>query len=205
MIEKGKLMLEGREGPVLGIAARHPPRRGVATASAMKIAVVAAFLPLLAQPSAAQTAAGEIEKARQQFEQALNMGDAEMVAQMYTERAVVLPPNADMIEGREAIQNYWRSVIRAGLRNLSARSVRIDEYGEEVARDIGRFTVDAPGPRDRTGPVEGKYVIVWRKSGGEWRHDSDIWNLMEPPEPDVTAGTPATPAAAGTGAPLPSR
>jgi uncharacterized protein (TIGR02246 family) len=177
-------------------SARRPPRPGVAAASAMKIAVAAAFLALLAQPSVAQTAAGEIEKARQQFEQALNMGDAEMIARMYTERAVVLPPNADMIVGREAIQNYWRSVIRAGLRNLSARSVRIDEYGGEAAREIGRITFDAPGPRDRTGPVEGKYVIVWRKNGGEWRHDSDIWNFIESPEPD---------AAAGTGAPLPSR
>jgi len=171
----------------------------------MKIAVTAAFLALLAEPSVAQTAAGQIEKARQQFEQALNMGDAEMVARMYTERAVVLPPNADMIEGREAIQNYWRSVIRAGLRNLSARSVRIDEYGGEAAREIGRFTVDAPGPRDRTGPVEGKYVIVWRKSGDEWRHDSDIWNFTAPAETEAETGTPAAPAATGTGAPSPSR
>jgi uncharacterized protein (TIGR02246 family) len=186
-------------------SARRPPRPGVAAASAMKIAVAAAFLALLAQPSVAQTVAGEIENARQQFQQAVNMGDAEMVARMYTERAVVLPPNADMIEGRDAIQNYWRSVIRAGLRNLSARSVRIDEYGGEAAREIGRFIVDPPGPRDRTGPVEGKYVIVWRKSGGEWRHDSDIWNFTEPPEPDVAAGTTAAPAATGTGAPSSSR
>jgi uncharacterized protein (TIGR02246 family) len=167
----------------------------------MKIAVAAAFLVVLAQPSVAQTAAGEIEKARQQFDQALNMGDADMIARMYTEHAVVLPPNADMIVGREAIQNYWRSVLGAGLRNLAARDVQIDEYGGEAAREIGRITFDAPGPRDRTGPVEGKYVIVWRKSGGEWRHDSDIWNFTEPLEPDGITGTSTAPAAHGTGSP----
>lgn len=177
-------------------SARRPPRRGVAAASAMKIAVAAAFLALLVQPSVAQTAAGEIEKARQQFDRALNMGDAETVARMYTEHAVVMPPNADMIVGREAIQNYWRSVFRAGLRNVSARSVRIDEYGGEAAREIGRITVGAPGPQERTGPLEGKYVIVWRKSGGEWRHDSDIWNFTEPLEPDGSTGTSTAP---GTG------
>jgi uncharacterized protein (TIGR02246 family) len=171
----------------------------------MKIAIAAAFLALLAQPSVAQTAAGEIEKARQQYDQALNMRDAEMVARMYTEHAVVLPPNADMIVGREAIQNYWRGVFRAGLGNVSARSVRIDEYGGEAAREIGRITVGAPGPQERTGPLEGKYVIVWRKSGGEWLHDSDIWNFTEPPEADLATGTPVAPAATGTGSPSPTR
>jgi len=186
-------------------SARRRPRPGVAAASAMKIAVAAAFLALLAQPSVAQTAAGEIEKARQQFDQALNMGDAEMVARMYTEHAVVLPPNADMIVGREAIQNYWRSVFRAGLGNVSARSVRIDEYGGDAAREIGRITVGAPGPQERTGPLEGKYVIVWRKSGGEWLHDSDIWNFTEASEPDVATGASAAPTGVQKESPLPAR
>jgi hypothetical protein len=87
---------------------KRRPRPAVAAASAMKMAVVATVFAVMASPSVAQSAAGEIEKARQEFQQALNMGDADMVARMYTERAVVPPPNAEMIEGREAIQNYWR-------------------------------------------------------------------------------------------------
>ena len=165
----------------------------------MKLAIVAALFALMASPSVAQTAVGEIEKASQQFVQAVNEGDAAMVARMYSERAMVLPPRAEMIVGREAIQDYWRSVIDAGLKNLSLRSVRVDEYGGDAAREIGRFRVEAPGPRDQTGTVEGKYVTVWRKSGGHWQHDSDIWNFTEPPEPDVATGTSAAPAAAGTG------
>ena len=73
---------------------------------------------------------------------------------------------------------------------MSARSVRIDEYGGEAAREIGRFSLEPPGPQDRTTPIEGEYVIVWRKSGGQWQHDSDIWNFTKPPEPDVAAGAP---------------
>jgi len=171
----------------------------------MKAAALAVLFALLASPCVAQSAAGEIAKARQEFVQAINMGDADMVAGMYTERAVVLPPNAEMIEGREAIRNYWRTVIGAGLRNLSARSVRIDEYGGEAAREIGRFSIAAPGPGDRTGPVEGKYVTVWRKTGGGWQCDSDIWNFTQPPQPNAAAGTSAAPAAIGTAAPPPSR
>jgi uncharacterized protein (TIGR02246 family) len=171
----------------------------------MKAAIVAALFALMASPSTAQTAAGEIEMANQRFVQALNKGDAAMIAGMYTERALVLPPTADMIEGRAAIENYWKGVIAAGLRNLSLRSVRVDEYGDAV-REIGWFSVEAPEPRGRTGTVEGKYVVVWRKSGGDWQHDSDIWNFTEPSaEPDAATGTSAAPSAVGSGMPSPSR
>jgi len=171
----------------------------------MKVAIVAALFALMASPSVAQTAAGEIEKAQQQFLQALYKGDAAMIARMYTERAMVLPPKADMIEGREAIQNYWQGVIEAGLKTLSLRSVRVDEYGGDAAREIGWFSVEVPELRGRTGTVEGKYVVVWRKSGGDWQHDSDIWNFTEPPVPDVATGTSAAPTTVETGTPSPSR
>ena len=69
----------------------------------MKAATVAALFALMAVPSVAQTAAGEIEMANQRFVQALNKGDAAMIAGMYTEHAMVLPPKAEMIEGRAAI------------------------------------------------------------------------------------------------------
>lgn len=171
----------------------------------MKAAALAVLFALLASPCVAQTASGEIEKSKQQFLQALNTGDAAMIARIYTERAIVLPPKADMIQGREAIQNYWRAVIAGGLRNLLLRSVRIDEYGGDAAREIGRFIVEAPDPRDQTGRVEGKYVVLWRKSGGEWQHDTDIWNFTDPSGPDVSTGSLAAPAPVGTGTPSPTR
>lgn len=143
----------------------------------MRIAVVAALVAFLASPCVAQTAAGEIEKAQQQYLEALNEGDAAMLARMSTERAVLLPPNAEMIQGREAIEKYWRSVFAAGLREVSARTVRVDEYGGDAAREIGRFRLSAPAPRD---VLEGKYVIIWRKSGENWLLDSEIWNFTQP-------------------------
>lgn len=143
----------------------------------MKLAVVGALFALLASPCLAQTSAGEIEKATQQYVEALNEGDAAMLARMSTERAILLPPNAEMITGREAIEKYWRSVFAAGLKDVSARTVRVDEYGGDAARDIGRFRVNAPAPRD---VLEGKYVIVWRKRGEKWLLDSLIWNFTQP-------------------------
>jgi uncharacterized protein (TIGR02246 family) len=143
----------------------------------MKVAVVAALVVLLVSPCVAQTPADEIEKAKRQYVEALNEGDATMLARMSTGRAILLPPNAEMITGREAIEKYWRSVFAAGLKDVSARTVRVDEYGSDAAREIGRIRVSAPAPRD---VLEGKYVIVWRKKGENWLLDSVIWNFTQP-------------------------
>jgi len=144
----------------------------------MKLTVVAALIVVfLVSPCVAQTTATEIGKAKQQYLDALNEGDAAMLARLSTERSVLLPPNAEMIEGREAIEKYWRSVFAAGLKDISARTVRVDEYGDDAAREIGRVRVNAPAPRD---VIEGKYVIIWRKSGENWLLDSLIWNFTHP-------------------------
>ncbi len=142
----------------------------------MKVAVVAALVALMVSPCVAQTAADEIEKAEQQYLKAFNEGDAEALARMSTERAILLPPNTEMIEGREAIKEYWRSVFAAGLKDVSLRTVRVDEYGSDAAREIGRVRLNAPMPRD---VLEGKYIIVWRKMGESWLLDSAIWNFTQ--------------------------
>ncbi|HEY0524545.1 MAG TPA: SgcJ/EcaC family oxidoreductase [Stellaceae bacterium] len=173
----------------------------------LALALAAALFALAASPSVAQTAAGEIEKANEQLAQALNAGDAAKAAGMYTERAVVLPPEAEMIEGREAIRKYWQDALDAGIKNLSLTSVRVDEYGGDAAREIGRFSFDAPAAQGKTSRVDGKYVVVWRKSGGEWRLDTDIWNMTEPPDSGLAATDASAfpPATSGSGSPPPSR
>lgn len=152
-----------------------------------------AFLALLAlfiaaSPGHAQDAASEIEKANARFEQAFNGGDAAAVAQMYTERATVLPPEADMVAGRDAIQKFWQGAIQAGIRNLSLKSVRVDEFGGNAAQEIGQFSLEAPDPKGGVGKVEGKYVVVWRKTDGDWKLDTDIWNTNAPAKPGVAEG-----------------
>ncbi len=142
-----------------------------------KAAIVVAGLVLMAGPSLAQTAASEIANSQRQLVRALYNGDAAMIARMYTERATVLPPKADMVEGRGAIETYWRGVIETGLRNLSLRSIRVDEYGGDAAREIGWFTAEAPEPQGQRSTLEGKYVAVWRKNEGHWQLDSLIWNF----------------------------
>jgi uncharacterized protein (TIGR02246 family) len=141
----------------------------------MKAAVL--LIPLLAMAATAQARGikDDIDAANAKFVAAFNKGDAAGVAQFYTEQATALPPGAPMAKGRVAIQGFWQGAIQAGYKNLSLKALRVDQFGN-AAREIGQFTLDAPNPQQQVTHVEGKYVVLWRRIGGSWKLDTDIWN-----------------------------
>jgi uncharacterized protein (TIGR02246 family) len=165
----------------------------------MRTIVGSGILLLLSlAPCLAQETARDIGEANERFMEAFNKGDAAALGRMYAEKAVVLPPEAPIVEGREAIEKFWDGAVKGGFKNLSLTAVRVDELGDEAAREIGRFGLDAPGRDGGLQRVEGKYVVVWIKAGGEWQLDTDIWNTDRPAAPEVATGSSA-PAAAGSG------
>ena len=145
-------------------------------------AVLLAGFALLLVPSTsfAQSVTKKIEAANARFEQEFAKGNASALARMYTDKATVLPPDSDMITGRDAIQAFWQGAIQGGLKNLSLKAVQVDELGAAAAREIGRFTLEVPGPQNQMTKIEGKYVVVWRKVGNDWKLDADIWNMNAP-------------------------
>src|SRR5262249_16014535 len=67
-------------------------------------------LPVVARPAAAQTGAADpardaIEKGDKAFSDAFAKGDFKALAATYAEDAIVLPPDADMVKGRAAIES----------------------------------------------------------------------------------------------------
>ena len=148
------------------------------------LALAASAFLLAAAPSPAQQqqqqeqrrAPAEIAEAHRRLEQAFNRGDAAAVAALYTEDATLLPPGADILSGRGAAQARWQAAFDTGARNLALDPVSVETWGD-AAREIGRFTLEAPGQGDQTAKVEGKYVVVWKKTADGWRLDTDIWNL----------------------------
>jgi uncharacterized protein (TIGR02246 family) len=146
----------------------------------MSAALLAGCALFAASPSFAQSVMKEIEAANARFEQDFGKGDAAALARMYTENATVLPPDSDMLTGRDAIQAFWQGAIQSGLKNLTLKAVQVDELGAAAAKEIGRFTLEVPAPQNQMAKIEGKYVVVWRKVGNDWKLDADIWNMNAP-------------------------
>ena len=137
-----------------------------------RIMLAAACLAPLAGPAAAQDKA-TIDKLNEQFAAAFNKGDSAAVAAMYTEDAVLLPPGADMVKGRENIRAFWAKMAEQ-VQDVKLTTMDVKPLGPEAAREIGTFSLKTKGAQPEE--VSGKYVVVWQKAGSDWKLATDIWN-----------------------------
>ncbi len=114
-----------------------------------------------------------IQNLNDQFAKSFNTGDIAAVAAHYTEDAVVLPPGAEMVLGRNAILTFWKAATEQ-IGDLKLTAVDVKPLGSDAAREIGTFSLRTRGSQPQQ--VTGKYLVVWEKAGGDWKIATDIWN-----------------------------
>ena len=121
-----------------------------------------------------------IEIQNGQYMTAYKGKDAAAVASLHTEDAVVLPPNLEMIKGREAIQNATTAEINAGGTDLALTT--LDVYGSgDLAYEIGRYALKVKQDGQIIMQDSGKYIVVWEQvSKDNWLIKADIWNTDLP-------------------------
>jgi len=127
---------------------------------------------------------GEISDANKVFMESFNTGDMAALAQCYTEDAKLLPPNSEIVQGREMIETYWGGALNMGVKKVKLETISADGFGT-TAIEEGKATLYTEGDIIID---EGKYIVIWEKIDGKWFLDRDIWNsskpLPEPPEPE---------------------
>ena len=126
----------------------------------------------LGSPALAQSKA-TIEKLNDVWTAAFNKGDAAAVAALYTEDAYVLPPGSAMVKGRAAIEAFWRQAAQQ-MGDAKLTTVDVLPLGRSAAREIGTVALKTKSQPPQE--VVGKYVVVWRKVGRDWKLATDIWN-----------------------------
>ena len=115
-----------------------------------------------------------VEEENRKFGAAAGRKDYAGLAALYTEDAKLLPPDAPIIAGRKAIEEFWRAAAAA----LGLISVTLKTQDLEVSGDIACETGEAELTLG-SGAAKVKYLVVWRRGGdGRWRMHRDIWNAM---------------------------
>lgn len=128
-----------------------------------------------------QAARSAIEETNAQFTAALGRGDIASVAALYTDDAIVMAPNAEMMRGRQAIKALFDGLIQQmGVPQLTLSTIQVDDLGD-TACEIGAYTMKAQPPGADPISDNGNYVVIWKREGGNWRLAVDIWNTNLPP------------------------
>lgn len=116
---------------------------------------------------------GDYPKSNDKWAEAFHKGDIAALTAMYTEDAYVLPPVAEMIKGRSAIEAYLRQELQH-IDDVKCTALDVKPLGRNAARDIGTCSFKTKAQPPQEGTV--KYADVWEKEGGQWRLLQDIWN-----------------------------
>ena len=121
-----------------------------------------------------------IDAANVRFGEAVRSADAAALASLYTEDARILPPNSEMIQGREGIEAYWAGGFQMGIKDIVLTAVDVIGMGDMVC-EIGKAVVAIqPEGMDAIEDIA-KYLVVWKKDvDGTWKLHVDIWNTSLP-------------------------
>jgi uncharacterized protein (TIGR02246 family) len=110
------------------------------------------------------------------WEAALNAKDIDGILALYTSDARVLPPNAEMASGSDAVRTVFGGMIDAGIGG------ELTSIGAKVSGDIG-YDVGTYALHNDDGPVDtGKWIVTFQRGDdGEWLITNDIFNSDNPP------------------------
>ena len=115
-----------------------------------------------------------VEEGNRKLGAAAGRQDYSGMAALYTDDAKVLPPDAPVVTGRNAIEEFWRSAATAlGLTAIALKTLDLEIRGD-TAYEVGEADLTL-----NSGQAQVKYLVVWlRGSDGQWRLHRDIWNNM---------------------------
>ncbi len=121
-----------------------------------------------------------VEEANVKFGEAVRMADAAALAGLYTEDARLLPPNSEMIEGKEGIEAFWGGGLQMGIKDAVLTTVDVLGMGDMVC-EIGKYDLTIQPEGQEAIKDNGKYVVIWKKTmDGTWKLHIDIWNTSMP-------------------------
>jgi ketosteroid isomerase-like protein len=155
--------------------------------SAMLISILAAVVGCRTEPDRDTSAAGDVEPAIQAsvaaYSRTAQAGQVDSFAALFADDAMLLPPNAPAVRGREGARSILSPMTFTELRSTA---VEIESRGDlAVARGGYTFSGrmrDAPTPVRDTG----KWVAVWRRQpDGTWLIVTNIWNSDLPLAPSA--------------------
>ena len=119
---------------------------------------------------------GRIRAGTTSWMQSFNSGNAGGVVALYSDDAVLMPPDKPSARGvvaiKEAITKEIAGAKKGGVTFAIGTNDEVNVIGDMAWHSGGYFVMDKANK-----PVEaGKFLEAWEKKNGKWRIVRDIWN-----------------------------
>jgi uncharacterized protein (TIGR02246 family) len=193
---KALLRVFGALATVYGAAHATTWTFGMVRRWLVAIAVATLSSPWLqAQAPPVDTAAGprlngEIVNVVELYRRAALGGDAHAVAALYTEDAVELPACEPLVRGRAAIEQRYQKFFKGPVKRTTFTFSHLEAASEgDMGHAVGTYDQRLVLPSGQTVTDTGKYVVILRRTQGEWRAAYAIYNSDTPQLPSPAAGS----------------
>jgi ketosteroid isomerase-like protein len=110
-----------------------------------------------------------------EFVKNFNAKDLDQVLAMYN--SVFMPPNRPLLKGREPLKSFYTEMFGRGAVSLRMDPSEVGGHGT-IGFQNGSYTLDAGDTHDR-----GKFLMVMRRMGGNWKYEQTIWSSDLPVPP----------------------
>ena len=109
-------------------------------------------------------------------------GDVDLLLSLFTDDAIVMPPNDTTVFGKEEIRSWWEEYFSFFRVTTSVETEREVTYVGDQAFDRAAFSVTIVPQQQGARIVDDiRSLTVWRLgSDGEWKISHQIWNSTKP-------------------------
>jgi uncharacterized protein (TIGR02246 family) len=124
--------------------------------------------------AAAESAVRETDA---QWSKTAGTNDLDGTVSYYSDDASILPPNAPIATGKQAIRAVWATMLTPDT-TVSWQVSKADvARSGDLAYVMGTYQIAGKNPKGKSQEDHGKMVEVWKKQAdGKWKTVADIFN-----------------------------
>jgi ketosteroid isomerase-like protein len=139
----------------------------------------AADVPQVSAGDERQNDEKSIRDAELRWRKSLAAHDTAAIQTFYTDDAIYAPQGVPAYRGRDSVSARWSREFRPGF-DLERTPMRIEvAKSGDLANETGTYLVHYLDQGKRK-EARGTYMTAWKKSDGDWKITSYMWNRNEP-------------------------
>ena len=121
-----------------------------------------------------------IDEACAKYSGAIREGNVAGVVDVYTVDATLVPPDGEILKGKQAIEELYKKFFQMGMKDIAFTTIEVGGSGD-TAYEIGKTKVRIQ-PEGQAAILDStKYLVIWkRQADGTWKVHVDIWNFSVP-------------------------